>query len=132
MGKLRERLHDASRSGVYRVRGDAEILDALRGSKLALHAISLEGDKKTLLARIAETLEFPQWFGANWDALEDLLKEKAGEHVLVFTGALPASELIDVLGSVADFWKGEGKPFFAVFVDPQARLPALPELFRQV
>ena len=46
---------------------------------------------------------------------------------------LPAKELailIDVLGSAAAFWAGQGKPFFAVFVDP-ARALKLPELFRQ-
>lgn len=130
MGKLLARLQDPSRSGVYRVRSDAEVVDALRGSTLALHRISLAGDKDALLSRFAKVLQFPEWFGGNWDVLEDLLKEKGEAQVLLFGGGTPAPELIDVLGSVAEFWKGEEKPFFAVFVDPQARL-ALPELFRQ-
>ena len=130
MGKLLERLQDASRSGVYRVGSDAEVVDALRGGKPALHRISLKGSKETVISRIAEALGFPAWFGGNWDALEDSLKDLQGEgHVLLFRGDAP-EVLIEVLGSAAGFWKGEGRPFFAVFVDPKARL-ALPELFRQ-
>jgi hypothetical protein len=130
MGKLLDRLQDPSRSGVYRVAGDAEVIDALRGSKLALHRVPLKGGKKALLSRLAEAMKFPSWFGGNWDALEDSLKDLEGEgHVLVFRGDVPEG-LIEVLAGAAEFWKGDGKPFFAVFVDPRARL-ALPELFRQ-
>ena len=132
MGKLLERLQDASRSGVYRVASDEEVIDALRGSTLALYRIPLQRSKDAVLSRIAEALKFPAWFGGNWDALEDSLKDLQGDgHVLLFSGETPESEvLIDVLGSAAEFWKGEGRPFFCVFVDPQARL-ALPELFRR-
>jgi hypothetical protein len=35
-----------------------------------------------------------------------------------------------VLRSSAEFWQGRGKPFFAVLIDPQARL-ALPPLHRE-
>jgi len=38
--------------------------------------------------------------------------------------------LVDILRSSAEFWAGRGKPFFALFVDPERALP-LPELFRQ-
>ena len=34
--------------------------------------------------------------------------------------------LVDVLGSVAEFWAARGTPFFAVFIDPAGELP-LPE-----
>ena len=43
------------------------------------------------MERIAQALEFPQWFGGNWDALEDCLTDlswsKAAGHVLLFEGA---------------------------------------------
>lgn len=137
-GKLVQRLQDPSRSGVYRAPGDAEVVDALRGGTPALHRISLAGakTKKAVLSRIADAMKFPAWFGANWDALEDGLKDlswsDADGHVLLFSAPPPPAEaevLLEVLSAAAAFWKGEGTPFFAVFADPQASL-ALPLLFR--
>jgi hypothetical protein len=76
----------------------------------------------------------PDWFGANWDALEDSLSDLPDQgYVLLFEGAQPGDELgvlIDVLRSSAEWWTGRGKPFFAVFVDPARALP-LPDLFRE-
>jgi RNAse (barnase) inhibitor barstar len=136
MGKLLERRQDASRSGVYRVARADEVVDAVQGSKLSLKRIEYV-EKQPLLRNIAAALEFPDWFGGNWDALEDCLSDlswhPAAGHVLVFENAKEGDELgvlIDVLRSSAEFRAGGGKPFFAVFVDPAGRL-ALPELFRQ-
>lgn len=130
MSKLLQRLSDAKRSGVYRA-GDARaIQEATRGSALDVVAI----DARQPLESIARELEFPAWFGGNWDALEDLLGDlswREGEgHVLVFTGCPKDAELlIDVLRASAEFWAGRNKPFFAVFIDPAKEL-ALPELYR--
>ena len=139
MGKLLQRLKDASRSGVYRAgRGDA-VVDALRGSRLSMAQISLDGaaGKEALLKSIAQSLGFPAWFGGNWDALEDCLSDlswrEADGHVLLFEGAAAGDDLgilIDVLASSAQFWAARGKPFFAVFVDPRRALP-LADLFRE-
>lgn len=137
MSKLLERLRDPVRSGVYRATAPDAIDDALRGSALDNAAIDLGGGEA--LKAIARALRFPAWFGGNWDALEDCLGDlswRPGDgHVLVLRNwqALPADELgvlIDVLRSSAEFWSGRGKPFFAVLVDPQARL-ALPPLHRE-
>lgn len=139
MGKLIQRLQDASRSGVYRSSQVEPVLDAVRGSTLSFARIALHdaADKRKLMQRIAATLGFPDWFGENWDALEDCLTDlswcEAKGHVLVFEGFqfLPAEEvgvLIDVLISAAEFWPGLGKPFFAVFVDPERTL-MLADLF---
>ena len=138
MSKLLQRLSDASRSGVYRTPRSDEILDATRGSALRMARIGLDGaaGKAALMERIARALEFPRWFGGNWDALEDCLADlswsKADGHVLLFEGAagLPADErgiLVDVLASVAASWVERRRPFFAVFLDGPA---ALPELYK--
>ena len=91
------------------------------------------------LRAIAGALQFPEWFGGNWDALEDCLGDlswRPGDgHVLVLRNwqALSGDDLgvlIDVLRSTAEFWSGRGKPFFAVLVDPDAKL-ALPPLHRE-
>ena len=136
MGKLLERLKDASRSGVYRVERVDEVLDATRGSQLLAMRIPY-ADKPQLLKNIAKALGFPDWFGHNWDALEDCLTDlswnEAMGYVLLFEHAERGDELgvlIDILRSSAEWWAGRGKPFFAVFVDPGRELD-LPELFRQ-
>lgn len=136
MGKLIQRLKDASRSGVYRAPRSDEIADAVRGSGVFLARIAF-ADKEKLLENIARALDFPDWFGGNWDALEDCLTDlswrDAAGYVLLFEGAKPGDELgvlIDVLRTAAEHWAGRGKPFFAVFVNPERSL-TLPELFRQ-
>lgn len=141
MGKLIDRLRDAAYSGVCRASRPDEVLEATRGTRLDVARIDLGGaaDKDALLARLAGALGFPDWFGSNWDALEDCLADlswRPGEgHVLLLErhGELPLDDLgvlIDVLASAAEHWRGRGRPFFAVFVDPEAVL-ALPELFRR-
>jgi len=131
MGKLIKRLQDPSRSGVYRAARAEEIMDAVHGSELFLARIR-SGHKDELLKNIAAALEFPAWFGANWDALEDCLSDLAGQgYVLLFEEAKPGDDLgilVDVLRSSAQSWAARGKPFFAVFIDP-ARSLALPDLF---
>ena len=133
MGKLIQRLQDASRSGVYRVARAEEITHAVGGSRLLLARIRF-ADKETLLKNIAAALEFPDWFGANWDALEDCLSDLPGEgYVVLFENPRAGDELgilVDVLRSSAESWAGRGKPFFAVFIDPGRRL-ALPDLFTE-
>ncbi len=140
MGKLVHRLTDAARSGVYRARQSAEVEDAVRGTRLDLARVDLGGadGKDALLERLAPALGFPAWFGGNWDALEDCLGDlgwRAGDgHVFLFAGYadLPTDDLgvlLDVLAGSAAYWAERGKPFYAVFVDPQHAL-ALPDLFR--
>jgi hypothetical protein len=132
--KLLQRLRDPARSGVYRTRTADAVLEATRGSDLDVVVIDARDD---LFDSMARTLGFPDWFGRNWDALEDMLGDlswrKADGHVLVFQ-RYPAREelgiLLDVLRSSAEYWAGRGKPFFAVLVDPDKKL-TLPELYRE-
>jgi hypothetical protein len=99
-------------------------------------AIALEGGKESWLAAFARALALPEWFGANWDALEDCLTDLPGEgHVLLIRGAPGAAGdelgiLLDVLEASAGFWKTRGKPFFALAVDPAGELE-LPALYRE-
>jgi len=138
MGKLLQRLGDASNSGVYRALRSDEILDAAQGSTLKVACIDLKGvsEKEALMQHIALALEFPRWFGGNWDALEDCLSDlswsAAAGHVLLIehADALGPDErgiLIDILASAAASWAARKIPFFAVFVNGA---PMLPELYR--
>jgi len=137
VSKLLERLRDPVRSGVYRVARRDAIDEALRGSALDSAAVDLQGGDA--LAAVAKALRFPDWFGGNWDALEDCLGDlswRPGEgHVLVIRNwqAVAGDDfgvLVDVLRSSAEYWSGRGKPFFAVLLDPQAQL-TLPPLHRE-
>jgi hypothetical protein len=137
MSKLLERLSDPARSGVYRTRQENDIVDALRGSRLALTRIAFPG--KGIFDAFATALEFPDWFGRNWDALEDCLGDlswrKAEGHVLLISGfeAVARDELgvlREVLASSAEFWAGRGRSFFVVFIDPRGAL-TLPALYKE-
>jgi hypothetical protein len=136
MSKLLQRLRDPSRSGVYRVSRAEDILDAVKGSEVSLARLAF-ADKARLLQNMASALRFPDWFGHNWDALEDCLTDlswrEAPAYVLLIDNPKPGEDLgvlTDILRSSAESWAGRGKPFFAVFVDP-GRALSLPELFRQ-
>jgi len=141
--KLLARLEDPARSGTYRAARTDEILDALRGAGFDIARVDLAGapDKDALLARFAAALAFPRWFGGNWDALEDCLKDlgwRAQDRRVVLIGGFEALRthhpedfdvLLDILGSAALYWRERERPFFAVFIDP-AHVMALPDLFR--
>jgi hypothetical protein len=140
MSKLLQRLQDPSRSGVYRTTRADAVADAVRGSRLNFARVSLKGiqKKEDLLDHIAHTLSFPDWFGRNWDALEDCLTDlswcQADGHVFVFDNFAPGDDLgvlIDVLASCAEFWAARDRSFFAVFIDPDRSL-ALADLFREI
>ena len=134
MSKLLERLRDPARSGVYRASGAQAIEQATRGSALDVVAVDAGASVFDAMAR---ALDFPDWFGGNWDALEDCLSDlgwRRGEgHVLLlrsYPGGDELGVLTDVLRATAEYWAGRGKPFFAIYIDPQKHL-ALPDLYRE-
>ncbi|HXZ91280.1 MAG TPA: barstar family protein [Burkholderiales bacterium] len=143
MSKLLARLQDASRSGVYRAPRADDVVDVLRGADFDVVRIDLPevADKAALLARLAEALAFPEWFGGNWDALEDCLTDlswrQGARHVLLIErfealrvkGFDDFGTLLDVLEASAAYWRERGRPFFAVLVDPAHTL-SLPDLYR--
>jgi len=137
MSKLLERLRDPVRSGVYRVTHGDAVDEVAKSTGFDAADIDLKGGDA--LRAIAKALRFPDWFGNNWDALEDCLGDlswrKGDAHVLVLRNWQKMSPddlgvLIDVLRSSAEFWSGRGRPFFAVLVDPEKKL-ALPPLHRE-
>lgn len=94
-------------------------LDAVR--------IDLAGceDKPMLLDRAASALEFPAWFGGNWDAFYDCLADlgwrPARGYVLLIENTADmrrsAPEALDtalaILGDAADAWDARNVPFRA-------------------
>ena len=72
-------LQQSARAGVHRLPpAAAPEIEAVAGRLgFAVFHVDLEGctDKAALLTRIAAVLQFPDWFGHNWDALGDCLAD---------------------------------------------------------
>jgi len=124
-------LIDPGEAGVFVRPADAAALDAAaERAGLTRWTVDLGGvrTKEALLATLAERLEFPEWFGANWDALNDVLAERAWEQskgvvlALEHCGELAHADpeafetALEVLDSVAESCYDEDIPFW-VFVD---------------
>jgi RNAse (barnase) inhibitor barstar len=138
-------LMDPGEAGVFVRPADAVALDAAaERAGLARWTVDLAGvrSKEALLARLAERLEFPEWFGDNWDALNDVLAERAWEQAkgVVFTlercGELAQADpdafetALEVFDSVAESCYDEDIPFWVLVggVDAEAfDLPVLGE-----
>lgn len=90
-------------------------------------------DKATLLARFASALQFPDWFGHNWDALSDCLTdlswlparhyriELAQPQALRTAASETLDTTLEILAEAAEFWANEGVIFeFALSETPPA------------
>jgi len=133
-----ERLRPAI-SGVYLAPEDAEALrGAAPGAGLRWIDINLAraGTKQEFLGACAKNLRFPKWFGGNWDALADCLKDSCGDSVVgcrncaKFAEAAPDdyATALEVFQDAASSWKERGRTFI-VLVDAEptgASLPRVP------
>lgn len=137
-------LADAAQAGVYRLppRGRNELRAAAGELGHDWARISLEGvkDKAGFLSAVSQGLTFPDWFGHNWDALEDCLTDlswrPAAGYFIVLSHAdgfrSAAREDFDtalsIFAAAADFWREDGVAFWTL-VDLDDGEPAeLPEL----
>ena len=129
---------EAKRSGVYCAPAQVGALQKAAGNAglawidLPLQAVS---NKKQFLAVCAKQLKLPPYFGGNWDALADCVRDfswiSGKGYVLHITGhekfaiAVPDDyqTVLDVLREAADYWKGKGTPFL-VLVDGAKDLSA--------
>ena len=83
--------------------------------------------KKELLGALAGALRFPSYFGCNWDAADECLRDlewlPARGYCLVVRGGaalwstLPreAGNLVKAWLSAAEVWATEGVPFHLIF-----------------
>lgn len=83
-------------------------------------------DHDTALAVIARALEFPEWYGANWDALADCMSDLSwlpGDGYLLLLDNAERwrrrdragfETLLDICRITADFWREIGIPFWTV------------------
>lgn len=134
----RELLADPAQAGAYFIdaRDSQALADAAAGLDFAVARVDFAGcrDKDDALARIAAGLRFPEWFGGNWDALDDsvndlswwpapgyvLLIERAGAWQSA--NAEDAATLVEILGEAARDWAKARVPFWALLPLPEAEL----------
>jgi hypothetical protein len=127
------------RNGVFFC--DGPIAPACRLATPPARHVLLHGaeNRAGLLTAIGRTLRLPDWFGHNWDALEESLLDLplgTGGLVLELSGveALgrddPASfrTLIDILEAAARQWDDQGVRFLAVITGTRPAGSALESL----
>ncbi len=121
---LADILDHADHNGLYRY-PDGHEIGALAKGVVHLHGQELTS-KLAMLDAVAAALSFPDYFGRNWDALEDCLLDLAwwqgGVAILIDDAQLPESqapaewrELLEIFHDAARYWKTAGRPF-AVFL----------------
>ena len=128
---------EAKRSGVYRAPASVDSLRdqakqiGLLWLDLSLYAVL---GKQQFLAVCTKQLKLPSYFGGNWDALADCVRDfnwlKGAGFVLhvagreKFANASPEDyeTALAVLAEAAAFWKEKGTPF-VVLVDGAKELP---------
>lgn len=102
-------LEEPQLNGIYRLARPSGLLPALDGRALA--------GKDGLLAALGWALEFPDYYGGNWDALEECLTDmswRPGAIILHIDHAdALAPKLLDTLvaifADVADAWRKQGR-----------------------
>jgi RNAse (barnase) inhibitor barstar len=126
---------NAGHSGVYLAPADTSALrrTATRGGVVWMELDSREAQNKAqFLAACARDLQFPGWFGGNWDALADCLQDfswrPAPGHVVLWRGASrfaraapdDFAQALEIFRDAAIYWKTGGGVFIAL-LDQQPR-----------
>jgi RNAse (barnase) inhibitor barstar len=136
MERMTKQLADARQCGVYHlVRKPEELERTAKEAGLAVFRIDIghTKSKKDFLAQVARALQFPDWFGENWDALNDCLTDldwlstETG-YVLILEnsehfGARHPQEFekaIAVFAAAAEYWKSQKRPFWA-FIEASSK-----------
>ena len=127
-------LADASIAGAYHVEPGARdgVTEAVRALDFDFTANDLNGcrDKERVLRRFAEALDFPDWFGENWDALSDCLNDLSWQpsdgYVLWLDHAQGWRDddpegfatLVEIADETAAAWAEDGIPFWLLLPLP--------------
>ncbi len=137
-------LRDAADAGVYHLpmQGMPELLAASESMRFALFRVDLGQvkDKAAFFERLALALQFPEWFGHNWDALQDCLADMswlpAEGYVVILErcdafradGGEDFATMLQVFDAAADAWREENVPFWTLVdmhADGIAYLPGI-------
>lgn len=95
-------------------------------------------DKDTFLKRTAEVMDFPDYFGNNWDAFNDCITDlewyPANKYILLydqfenFAQSAPSewNVALDILRSAVEYWKEMDIPMYVLLRGNEAALAGLP------
>ncbi|HTJ96218.1 MAG TPA: barstar family protein [Rhodocyclaceae bacterium] len=130
-------LADADIAGVFETPPGAadDIVNAAKSNEQALYRIDLRGarNREEMLQLIGTALEFPEWYGNNFDGLMDCLCDMGWQPAPGYVVVLENSHniyniayndfnlLIDVFAEAAVKWREQDKPFWC-FVDQAANI----------
>ena len=112
-----------------------------RGMHVVPVKLTAVRDKNAFLNALAQAMQFPAYFGHNWDAFYDCLLEfeqAESEGTLLvlreasgFARAEPEefAAAVDTLAEAADYWKNKGKVLLTIVeLDAPALAPELAEI----
>jgi RNAse (barnase) inhibitor barstar len=126
-------LIDADQSDVCQLSGDPNAIEqAATTAGLTVIRIDLKrlASKAGLLQRAARAFNFPEWFGKNWDALNECLTDLSWLDgrgwVIIFENSQDLASrkpqvfhsAVEVFQSANDYWRQAGKPFWVLFHGP--------------
>lgn len=101
--------------------------------------IATHASVEEALRQLGSALQFPIWYGANFDALFDCLTDPdwqpAKGHVLLINGMARLrttdpddfATLIEVFQAVVEAWRDKEAPFWIVIDAPARGVPPFPE-----
>jgi hypothetical protein len=128
----RWRLDIAADAGLYWARRQEVEALCEAGGAAGLYCARLDladcGGKAELLVGLARVLEFPSWFGHNWDALADCLDDlgwlRGSGYLLVLENPAGMSAAapkdfalaLDIFADAARKWRERGTPFWVFLV----------------
>lgn len=115
------------------------------GTNLPEHALTLAVpaerrlNKQQLLTALADALQFPDYFGQNWDAAWDCLTDLDWQDAHAITLLLPLSQqqpvdagdltvFVDLLAEAAEHWQAQQRQLALVVVTQRDDLPCLASL----
>ncbi len=143
--KLRRLLSGQTPPGLYRVSSKLDphaVISALeahgwRGFHLDGRQIT---DKQTFLAAMAQAMHFPDYFGANWDALEECVTDLSWtpargyvllyDHVIRFARSRPHEWVMArrILAQAVETWQADDVPFYVLLAGARRAVPDIPWL----
>lgn len=131
MSNLKRALMQERKPGIYRFDSQASVaylraeagkqnwlLYALDGKKIS--------DKPTFLDKIARAMKFPDYFGKNWDALNDCLTDmewaRGSGYILLYqapdrfikTSPEQWKIAVDIFNTAIEFWGQVNIPFYVL------------------
>jgi RNAse (barnase) inhibitor barstar len=145
MDPLASLLTSPEKAGVYHLTRDGrQLAQTAADAGLAAFRIDIghAHDKDDFVEHLAEALRFPEGSGNDWDALADCLKDLSWLGGKGYVVILEKSkhfcdahrhefdESISVLKDAAAFWRGQGKPFWALIGGAEgwsSGYPAMPD-----